>query len=168
MVFAVLIKIYSRRSTSTSNYFSPIFSRPYQIVNKLDSIYTIQNLVAGKFITTHINNLRTNPIDIAVQNRGEFFIDSILEHRGDHQRRSTMEFKVRWLGYDPNTTHGNHTKSRPHWTTDLILGQKPNAIFDPQRSLIHLCPDWQRISTWKCMMHFPSQSHLGVWLRVGF
>ena len=45
---------------------------PYQNVNKLDSIYTIQDLVDGKFITTHINNLhefhydpeRTNPIDI--------------------------------------------------------------------------------------------------------
>ena len=44
-----------------------------QVVNKLDSIYTIQDLVDGKFITTHINNLRefhydperTNPIDIA-------------------------------------------------------------------------------------------------------
>ena len=31
---------------------------PYQVVNKLDSIYTIQDLVDGKFITTHINNLR--------------------------------------------------------------------------------------------------------------
>ena len=61
----------------------------------------MQDLVDGKFITTHFNNLRefhydperTNPIDIAVQNRGDFFIDSILEHRGDRQRRSTMEFK---------------------------------------------------------------------------
>jgi len=74
-------------------------------VNKLDSIYTIQDLVDGNLITTHIKNLRqfhydpdrTNPKDIAVQNIGEFFIDSTLEHRGDRQRRSTMEFKVRWL-----------------------------------------------------------------------
>ena len=29
----------------------------YQVVNKLDSIYTIQDLVDGRFITTHINNL---------------------------------------------------------------------------------------------------------------
>jgi hypothetical protein len=71
-------------------------------MNKLDNIYTIQDLVDGKVITTHITNLReflydpvrTNPKDIAVQNRGEFFIESILEHRGDRQRRSTMEFKV--------------------------------------------------------------------------
>jgi len=76
-------------------------------VNKLDSIYTIQDLVDGKLITTHIRNLRefhydperTNPMDIAVQNKGEFFIDSIFEHRGDHQRRFTIEFKMRLLGY---------------------------------------------------------------------
>ena len=99
--------------TGTSDKLELKHRGPYQIVNKLDSIYTIQDLVDGKFITTHINNLRefhydperTNPIDIAVQNRGEFFIDSILEHRGDRQRRSTMEFKVRWLGYGPYKSH---------------------------------------------------------------
>ena len=60
-------------------------------MNKLDSIYTIQDLVDGKIITTHITNLRefhydparTDPKDVAVQNKGEFFIETILEHRGD-------------------------------------------------------------------------------------
>ena len=94
---------------------------PYQVVNKLDSIYTIQDLLDGKLITTHIKNLRkflydparTNPLDIAVQNRGEFFIDSILEHRGDRHRRCTMMFKVRWLGHGPEHTLGNLTKTSP-------------------------------------------------------
>jgi hypothetical protein len=52
---------------------------PYQVVNKLDSIYTIQDLVDGKFITTHINNLRefhydperTNPIDSILERTEE-------------------------------------------------------------------------------------------------
>ena len=112
---------------------------PYQVVNKLDSIYTIQDLVDGKFITTHINNLRefhydperTNPIDIAVQNRGEFFIDSILEHRGDRQRRSTMEFKVRWLGYGPEHDSWEPYKNLAH-TEQLILYLVRNRM----RSLI--------------------------------
>jgi hypothetical protein len=101
---------------------------PYQVVNKLDSIYTIQDLVDGKFITTHINNLRefhydlgrTNPIDIAVQNRGEFSIDSILEHRGDRQRRSTMKFKVRWLVYGPEHDSWEPYKNLAN-TEQLIL-----------------------------------------------
>lgn len=112
---------------------------PYQVVNKLDSIYTIQDLVDGKFITTHINNLRefhydperTNPIDIAVQNRGEFFIDSILEHRGDRQRRSTMEFKVRWRGYGPEHDTWEPYKNLAH-TEQLIL----YLIRNRMRSLI--------------------------------
>ena len=112
---------------------------PYQVVNKLDSIYTIQDLVDGKFITTHINNLRefhydperTNPIDIAVQNRGEFFIDSILEHRGDRQRRSTMEFKVRWRGYGPKHDTWEPYKNLAH-TEQLILYLVRNRM----RSLI--------------------------------
>ena len=54
-------------------------------MNKLDSIYTIQDLVDGKIITTHITNLYM----------------TILEHRGDCQRRTFMELKVRWRGYGP-------------------------------------------------------------------
>ena len=112
---------------------------PYQVVNKLDSIYTIQDLVDGKLITTHIKNLReflydpdrTDPMDIAVQNRGEFFIDSILEHRGDRQRRSTMEFKVRWRGYGPEHDSWEPYKSLSH-TEQLI----PYLVQHRMRSLI--------------------------------
>ena len=72
-------------------------------MNKLDSIYTIHDLVDGKLILNLREFLydpdRTDPTDITVQNRGEFFIDSILEHRGDRQRRSTIEFKVSLRGY---------------------------------------------------------------------
>ena len=43
-------------------------------------------------ITIHVNNLREFHYD-PVQNRGEFFIDSILKHRGDRQRRSRWSSK---------------------------------------------------------------------------
>ena len=70
--------------------------------------YTIQDLVQDKSIDTHISTLRpflydkiiTDPVQVAVQNQEEFHIDHILAHRGAHTRRTTMEFKVRWLGYD--------------------------------------------------------------------
>ena len=125
--------------TGTSDKLELKHRGPYQVVNKLDSIYTIQDLVNGKLITTHIKNLReflfdparTNPLDIAVQNRGEFFIDSILEHRGDRQRRSTMMFKVRWLGYGPEHDTWEHYKNLAH-TEQLILYLVRNRM----RSLI--------------------------------
>ena len=80
---------------------------PYQVVNRLGDIYTIQHLVIGKPFDTHISSLRpffydplnVDPKDIAVANEGEFYIDKILDHRGDTNRRTSMEFLVRWLGY---------------------------------------------------------------------
>jgi hypothetical protein len=36
----------------------------------------------------------------------EFVVDSILNHRGDRNRRTQMEFLVRWSGFPSNTTHG--------------------------------------------------------------
>ena len=63
----------------------------------------IRDLVDGKLITTYITNLESFSMtrlaktrnDIAVQNRGEFFTESVLKHRSDRQRRSTMS--TAWL-----------------------------------------------------------------------
>jgi len=52
--------------------------------------------------STHIHNLRpfnydparTSPLAIAQQNEQEFVVESINGHRGNRQRRSTMEFKA--------------------------------------------------------------------------
>ena len=73
----------------------------------------------------------SDQIDIAVQNRGEFFTDSILEQRGDRQRRSTMEFKVRWLGYGPEHDSWEPYKNLAQ-TEQLILYSVRNRM----RSLI--------------------------------
>lgn len=70
------------------------------------SIYTIEDLVNGKRTTTHIHNLRpfnfdperTSPL-VAQQNEQEFVVESIQGHRGDRHKRSTMEFKVLWVGF---------------------------------------------------------------------
>ena len=83
-----------------SNKLLPKHRGPYQVRGRKQSIYIIADLVLGKQIKTHVHNLRpfifnptrVNPIDIAQQN-----------DRGDHHRRSSMEFLVRW-------TVGNHTR----------------------------------------------------------
>jgi hypothetical protein len=82
----------------------PEHSGPYQVMNRLNDIYSIQDLVSGKVIDTHVHQLRpfnydperTRPVDIARQTAQEFLIGDILAHRGDRNRRSTMEFLVRW------------------------------------------------------------------------
>ena len=73
-------------------------------MNRLNDIYSIQDLVSGKVIDTHVHQLRpfnydperTRSVDIARQTAQEFLIGDILAHRGDRNRRSTMEFLVRW------------------------------------------------------------------------
>ena len=59
-------------------------SGPYQFI-------TIQDLVNGKVIVTHIHNLRpfnydeerTDPVTVAQQNAQEFVVEEVLAHRGD-------------------------------------------------------------------------------------
>ena len=67
----------------TSNLYTSLSGRgdklelkhkgPHQVMNKLDSIYTIQDLVNGKIIT-NLREFRTDPKDVAVQNKGEFLL----------------------------------------------------------------------------------------------
>ena len=45
---------------------------------------------------------RVNPQDVAGHDDDEFLVDAILEHRGNLSKKTTLEFKVRWLGYSPD------------------------------------------------------------------
>jgi hypothetical protein len=93
------------------NKLLPRHTGPYQVRGRKQSIYFIEDLVLGKQIKTHVHNLRpflfspgqVNPIDVAQQNEQEFMVRDIIAHRGDHHRRSSMEFLVRWTGYDASS-----------------------------------------------------------------
>jgi hypothetical protein len=58
--------------------------------------------MTNKFIDKHVSNLksfkfdpkRTNPIDVAVEDTREFFVDHIVEHTGNAKK--DMMIKVRW------------------------------------------------------------------------
>jgi len=81
------------------NKLLPKHRGPFQVLDKTDSIYTIEDLVSGKQITIHIHNLRpfiydplrTNPLTVAQYDEQEFIVESILGHRGDRNRRSTLQ-----------------------------------------------------------------------------
>ena len=92
---------------SRSDKLLPRHRGPYQVIDRANSIYTIEDLVSSKHITTHIHNLwpfnydldRTSPVTVAQHNEQEFVVESIISHRGNRNKRSTMEFKVRWAGF---------------------------------------------------------------------
>jgi hypothetical protein len=85
------------------------YQGPYQVVERIQDAYKIQDLVSGKVFETHISNLRpfnrdparVQPVEVAQRNSQEFVIEQILEHLGNVSRRSSLQFKVRWLGYGP-------------------------------------------------------------------
>jgi Chromo (CHRromatin Organisation MOdifier) domain len=62
--------------------------------NKEKEYYSTQ---LKKFI---FNPARVSPSDVARKDYLEFFFDSILSHKGNIKMLSTLDFKVKWLGYD--------------------------------------------------------------------
>ena len=105
-----------------SNKLLPKHKGPYQVRGQKQSIYIIEDLVLGKQIKTHVHNLRpfifspnrVNPVEVAQQNEQEFMVRDIIAHRGDHHRRSSMEFLVRWTGYDASSNSWEPYKALMH------------------------------------------------------
>ena len=81
---------------------------PMRVIRGANSRYTLLDLITGKEKDYHVSDIKPfifdpaliDPIDVARRDRMEFFIEKILEHRGNLKRRSEIEFLVRWLGYD--------------------------------------------------------------------
>jgi hypothetical protein len=81
---------------------------PYQVVKFHRNDYTLRDLVSHKELTVNISRLtpfiydplHTDPKAVAMAEQGEYYIDHVLAHRGNLNQKSTLEFKVRWLGFD--------------------------------------------------------------------
>ena len=48
----------------------------------------------------HYDERYVDPRDIALRDREEFFVEKILAHRGDVGRLKTLDFHVKWRGFD--------------------------------------------------------------------
>jgi hypothetical protein len=44
---------------------------------------------------------RLQLMNLALIDHGEFEVERVLDHRGDPRRKSTLEFLVRWVGFEP-------------------------------------------------------------------
>jgi hypothetical protein len=82
---------------------------PLQVV-KVDryKTYHLRDLVTQKEEIVDVTRLlpftydpqRTDPFDVAAKEQREYLVAEILDHRGDLKRKSTLEFLVRFTGYD--------------------------------------------------------------------
>jgi transposase InsO family protein len=79
---------------------------PMQVINNIGNTYTVRNLLTGKHEKYHITQLRTfnyepqntDPLNIAIKDQQEHVIEAILDHSGEKQNKTEMDFLVRWKG----------------------------------------------------------------------
>ncbi len=72
------------------------------------SEYLLLDLITGKQKPYHVSDLKpfvfdplnVDPLGIARRDYLEFFIEKILAMSGDIKKVSTLDFHVKWLGYD--------------------------------------------------------------------
>jgi Chromo (CHRromatin Organisation MOdifier) domain len=80
---------------------------PMRVVSGSQSRYLLYDLITHKEKIYHVSDMKpflydpaiTNPLDIARRDYMEFFVEKILEHRGDLNRKKDIEFRVSWLGH---------------------------------------------------------------------
>jgi hypothetical protein len=109
--FPVNSYVLARTLVRTSKFNNP-WRGPFRVAEiSPQGEYLLQDLLSGKFLRVHLQHLKEfvfskddvdAPVDAAQSNQGEFHIESILEHRGMSKKRKTLEFLVRWTGYDPS------------------------------------------------------------------
>eukprot|EP01042_Synura_sphagnicola_P002361 gene2361-2830_t len=81
---------------------------PFRVINVNGAKYTLQDLVTMRNEDVHVSLLKpfhydpaeTDPLTVALADSNSFIVERILDHRGDLRRVSTLEFKVKWLGYE--------------------------------------------------------------------
>ena len=94
--------------TSPDTRLHTLWRGPMKVIDHKQGEYTLLDLTTNKEKRYHstqmkpflFNPLRTNPTDVSRKDYLEFFIETILQHTGDIKRLSTLQFKVKWLGYD--------------------------------------------------------------------
>ena len=82
---------------------------PYRVTKSVGADVTIKDLSNGKEMVVHINRLtpfifdenRINPLEIAIKDKKEHFLEKIISHRGNLKGlKGNLYFTVKWLGYD--------------------------------------------------------------------
>jgi hypothetical protein len=82
---------------------------PYRVINSsVEGNYVIQDLLTLKNVNARVNHLKEFVYDnsdydapwrAATHAKGEYYIESILNHRGDKRNKTQMSFLVKWAGY---------------------------------------------------------------------
>ena len=81
---------------------------PMRVISNHFNEYTLFDLINKKEVTYHVTDLkqfifnpeRHSPQDIARKDYLEFFVEKVISHRGNTSHTRSLEFYIKWLGYD--------------------------------------------------------------------
>jgi transposase InsO family protein len=101
----VLVKYRTGKPPTRAHTF---WRGPLKVISNDKSEYQLHDLVQNKTKPYHVsdmkqfifNPLQTDPLDIARRDYLEFFVEKVLDMRGDPKRVQSLTFHIKWLGYD--------------------------------------------------------------------
>ena len=107
-VFEVNSFVLARYPSQPPTRLHTLWRGPFQVKSIHNSDYTLLDLTTKKFKHLHVSNLKefkfdptyTDPADIARRDYMEFFIESIVTHKGNSRRKKDFKFLVKWLNFD--------------------------------------------------------------------
>ena len=82
-----------------------------KVIKGLNSRYTLLDRITGKEMDFHVSDMKpfvfdsavVDPMDVARRDYMEYFVNKILQHRGNPKKSSSMKFEVRCLNYPPDS-----------------------------------------------------------------
>jgi hypothetical protein len=101
----VLVKYRTGKPPTRAHTF---WRGPLKVISNDKSEYQLHDLVQNKTKPYHVSDMKpfvfdpllTNPLDIARRDYLEFFVEKVLDMRGDPKRLQSLTFYIKWLGYD--------------------------------------------------------------------
>lgn len=107
-VFEIGSFVLVHRREGTSSRLQTLWLGPLKIVGQAGSEYRLLNLITMKEKLYHAQHMKpfrfnphqTTPTEVARKDYLEFFVEKILNHRGNTKRVGSLEFLVKWATYD--------------------------------------------------------------------
>ena len=84
---------------------------PTKVIRGCNSRNTLLDLITDKETDFHVSDMKpfvfdsaaVDPLNVARRDYMKYFVDKILQHRGNPKRSSNMKFEVGWLDYAPES-----------------------------------------------------------------
>jgi hypothetical protein len=125
---------------------SPRYIGPYEVLKQHKNDVQCRHLIMGDIKEFHVGRLKIfhgtyeEAKRVAMLDHDQYTIDRILAHRGDPNKRSTMEFEIRfqdgtvhWLPYDkrdlyPTVAYEDYCRSKPELQLLLFPAQEADML----------------------------------------